>query len=199
VLKSFHILLVLLMTMATATVAYADDDLQAIYDQMKPSIGMTADFKQIKTITVLSRPLVSQGAIHVVDGETISWHQDLPYIMMMKFTSQGIIECLDDCKGEAPTVSNNPFVTALSQAFIGLLAGSPEKLETYFDLSVSEHSQANWKLLLAPNDAILSGFIKHISITGDEHLQSLIILEMSGDKTLLTFSNHQHVTGVEPK
>jgi hypothetical protein len=117
----------------------------------------------------------------------------------MNFTPKGIIECLDDCKSKIPATISNPFVTALSQAFISLLVGSPKQLESYFDIKVEEQRQEGWQLSLTSIDPMLSDVIKQINLTGDQYLRSLHIFEMNGDHTLLTFSNHHTTVSAMPE
>jgi hypothetical protein len=202
VLKLLIILLQSLLFAVSAHTAARENlgegDLKALYDQMEPSIGIIFEFKQVKNISALSRPLVSKGTVHVVDSDTVNWHQTLPYSMMMSFTPKGMLECLHDCKGKTATGNSNPFAVTLSKAFIGLLTGAPEQIEVFFTINIEKNEQGSWQLSMAPVDPMLSGIIKEITLQGGQYLREVQIFEVSGDNTLMEFSNHHKSLNAEP-
>ncbi|MBT3887801.1 MAG: outer membrane lipoprotein carrier protein LolA [Nitrosomonadaceae bacterium] len=195
----FQILLFAVSVDTAARASLADGDLKALYYQMEPSIGIIFEFKQVKNISVLSRPLISNGTVYVVDSETVNWYQTSPYAMMMSFTPNGMMECLDVCNGKISAGNSNPFAITLSNAFIGLLAGSPEQLEAFFNVDIEKNEHGSWELSMTPLDPMLSGVIKEITLQGDQYLRSVKIFEINGDNTLMKFSNHHERSDVEPE
>ena len=193
----FQSLLFAVSADTAARASLADGDLKTLYDQMEPSIGIIFEFKQIKNISVLSRPLISKGKVYVVDSETVNWYQTSPYSMMMSFTPNGIKECFDVCNGKTSVGNSNPFAITLSNAFVGLLAGSPEQLEAFFNVDIEKNEQGSWQLSMTPVDPMLSGVIKEITLQGGQYLRAVKIFEISGDNTLMKFSNHHESSDVE--
>jgi len=200
----FKLLVILLQSLLFAVSSSAASktnldggDLKALYNQMESSIGIVSEFKQVKNISVLSRPLVSTGTVYVVASETVNWYQTSPYSMMMSFTPKGMIECLDVCKGTTATRNSNPFAITLSKAFIGLLTGSPEQLKIFFTINIEKNEQKGWQLSMTPIDPMLSGVIKKITLQGGQYLQAVKILEVSGDNTLIKFNNHHENLNVQ--
>lgn len=176
-----------------SSLALADDarleaELAQIATLLKPSIGVTADFIQERTIPVLSRPLLSEGHISIpLDGEVV-WAQDAPYAVVLKFTAEGMTEISPDGREH---VTENPMVSSMGQTFISLLSGDPATLSSHFIVNDAMADEVSWSMTLQPKDDLLRVAIQTIKISGRENIDAVTVFDTQGGNSHIAFSNYQ--------
>jgi|GEM_PF-2795881 len=184
--------LILVSFLSFSNLVLAEEDFATELDQIatlvKPSVGLTADFQQERTIPVLSRPLLSQGRISVPrDGEVV-WAQDTPYAVVLKFTAQGMTEIGPD---GTEHVADNPMVASMGRTFISLLSGDPAALSAHFIVVDAKADEVSWSMILRPKDDLLRVAIQTIEISGHENIDAVTILDAQGGKSSIAFSNYE--------
>lgn len=141
-------------------------------------------FVQEKTIPALSRVLISNGNIWLVENNTLIWHLQKPIVSTMVFSDSGIRQY--DSQGNLNMRSGDPLFSEFSSVFIRLLEGDFTALKDSFRIEMTcDDDVQRWELTLEPVAERFAAIIKEITLSGGETLQSLSFEEQRGDKTSL--------------
>ncbi|CAA0115394.1 Outer-membrane lipoprotein carrier protein [BD1-7 clade bacterium] len=188
--------LVLLTLLAASALLHANDSteqaLQTIESRLIQPAAIKGDFTQEKHLKVLTRPLNSSGYFIVVKGEGIIWQVNKPVASRLIITPE-----------ETRFSQANSARVAKSMQYIGgifnhVLAGDLNALEQQFSAKINHIDNAGWELVLTPNSAIMRKAITHITLRGDQLIESLTLNEATGDHTDIRFNNLKHY-GSAPK
>ena len=147
-----------------------------------------ADFKEEKVIKVLKRPLSSSGTLIFAGKSGLYRAAKTPFAEELLVNSAGIAQRDANGKIEKLDVEKAPLAQGFIDAFLLVFSGDDKALPAAFDLYFDGDVDA-WTLGLVPKKKPLSRFISHLIVTGKKGvLESLVILEVNGDKTTTRFS-----------
>ena len=152
---------------------------------------LQAEFKQLKTIKVLSRPLTSKGVIWKTVDSTIIWQTQQPFVSTLVLSQSNILRFNN--KHQLKAASTQAKVKAIeqemSQLFFNVFSGNLAELEKSFEQTLSCDAGL-WSLVLTPKDEKLKNILLSISLKGASTLNSISFQEKRGDITDITL-NHQ--------
>ena len=85
-------------------------------------------------------------------------------------------------------VSGNLVYLAMAQAIESVFSGDFSQVDTVFDAFFIEND-GKWVIGLVPVDETIASFVGSITITGDRTLESVTMVETSGDSILYEFAD----------
>jgi len=162
---------------------FAASELQdKIFSKAKETKSMTSVFIQKRQLSVLPLPLVSKGTFRYHHETGIVWETQEPIQSRIIITKRGI-QTEDKYSGTKTEGSSQ-----LSEILLSFFSGDSVALERYFSIRVKGNAK-QWNLLLEPINNLVAAQIALISIEGRESVESLYIVESSGDYSNLEFSS----------
>lgn len=175
--------------MVTASVSdMKPEAFEDIVEMMSKNSKLCADFEQEKKIKALNRPLVSTGRFVYLLERGVLWQVQSPILSQVLIKEAEIVKWGDNGMAKRLSFRQSPWFHSLTQVFFSVFAGDINGLKAVFmirRLSVAE----GWALNLTPKDLDLSIAIGSIHITGNEFVESITIVEKSGDLTKINFSD----------
>jgi outer membrane lipoprotein-sorting protein len=158
--------------------------------------GLTLRFHEVKTIALLSSPIVTDGTIAYARPGRLARRSGSQTVLI----DGTALRMSDGGREQRIDLASQPIVRSFVDSFVQLLAGDREALERSYTLSFSVDA-GSWTLTLRPRAAPLTQFLTDIVFHGHgDDLQSMTMTEVSGDVTTTTFSDvddHHHFTPAE--
>ena len=179
--------LAILVSLPAAS-ARASDALSDIHRLLSKNALICADFKQEKSLKVLTRPIVSKGRLVFVSGKGVLWQVREPYATQFLVKSDALIKWGDDGQPQRLSLGQAPVFRSLSQVFLAVFSGSTGSLKETFEI-LSRFNEGRWQLSLVPRDSDFAKIIARIGVTGQNYVEQIDIEEGRGDKTLIRFGN----------
>jgi hypothetical protein len=147
-------------------------------------------FTQSKTLQMFNQPLISKGHFLLEQEQGLFWQQLEPFPVSLVLVKDKLSQ---QYGGQAPEViaaKDNPMVFYFTHLFLSLFKGEMADLTEQFDMQLSEEN-AHWSLLLTPKAAPLNSVFSSIAISGSEFIDLLVLTELSGDISQISFSRQQ--------
>lgn len=155
-------------------------ELEAIASGLASSSSVSGTFVQEKTLTVLPNPLLSNGVFSFSEQEGMEWRTLSPIEHRLTIAPDGSLRASDRVQP--------PAMKELGGLFSALLKGDFGALSKYFEIEVLSHTGTSWEVRLTPSDSLLSHVFSHIHLKGGAQIDQIVLLEASGNKTLITLS-----------
>ncbi len=190
VFKSF-IMSVCLSLMATTSVLAQVTDLTSLQAQLQQSPIVRGDFTQSRTLAMFEQPLVSEGSFLLERQHGLLWQQNTPFPVNLVLTQDKLRQTFANQPAQVITAKENPMAFYFSKIFLSVFHGDTEQLQSQFDLQFSPQN-GHWQLVLTPKEAPLNAVFKSIVLQGNQDIDSLVLQEVRGDKTEITFTNQTH-------
>lgn len=190
VFKSF-IMSVCLSLMATTSVLAQVTDLTSLQAQLQQSPIVRGDFTQSRTLAMFEQPLVSEGSFLLERQHGLLWQQNTPFPVNLVLTQDKLRQTFANQPAQVITAKENPMAFYFSKIFLSVFHGDTEQLQSQFDLQFSLQNE-HWQLVLTPKEAPLNAVFKSIVLQGNQDIDSLVLEEIRGDKTEITFTNQTH-------
>lgn len=190
VFKSF-IMSVCLSLMATTSVLAQVTDLTSLQAQLQQSPIVRGDFTQSRTLAMFEQPLVSEGSFLLERQHGLLWQQNTPFPVNLVLTQDKLRQTFANQPAQVITAKENPMAFYFSKIFLSVFHGDTEQLQSQFDLQFSPQKE-HWQLVLTPKEAPLNAVFKSIVLQGNQDIDSLVLEEIRGDKTEITFTNQTH-------
>lgn len=171
----------------SVTAEVSDPGLAAMTERLSRSEVLRADFRQEKTLQVLSRPLVSQGKLVFAAGEGVLWHVLAPYEVFVLLKPDEVVEWSTEGEKRRLDTGSNPVFRALTDVIMATLSGDSQSLQRHFDLSPIP-SETGWRLSLRPKSKDLGAVVADIQVFGDRFVEGVQVTEAKGDTTAIQFS-----------
>jgi len=174
---------------ATAPIAAAqsaattsDWDLPQLMQELAQVKSASAQFTEWKTMHVLSAPIQTSGTLGYVAPDHMQKITRTP--VSEKFVLEGDTITLSggpDNQVHTFSVAEYPQIGGLVEGIRATLAGDLPTLKRYYTVQLSG-SAAHWQLLLQPNDAELTRFVKWIRIRGSgDRIEAVATKSSDGD------------------
>ncbi|GAA4346682.1 outer membrane lipoprotein carrier protein LolA [Kangiella taiwanensis] len=145
------------------------------------------EFKQLKTVAVLTQPLKSSGYLLLADNDRVVWQTQKPIKSTTVIGPNSFKQYnKQDEAISAPANSNNQTSQLISSTFLSILSGDFEELNTNFDV-IAICKSSGWSLNLTSTHSDIQRVIKHIEVSGNTSIQRLTFTEANGDITQITF------------
>ena len=176
-------------------------ELQRMFNaEGKNKDALEAAFEQTRTIAVLTHPLVSSGRFYFFPGKGICWDTRKPLQSIYLITENEII--LKNSRGHETRIPQRkiPQLASMMQTMDELFSGSAEGLAQQFNLFLLKGEDDRWQLGLVPSRKKLQTMMSRIQIEGQgRYVSRFMLVENTGDKTDIVFSDHQALASPLPK
>jgi outer membrane lipoprotein-sorting protein len=145
-------------------------------------------FEQTKQLAGMKKPLVSSGRFCVVAGKGVLWRTLEPFPNTLHLKKDEIVHMQGERVSMRLDAAKEPTVRMINGVLFSLLAGDLGQLETLFEVDGSM-TDGGWKVALKARSAALARAIGAISLDGAAYVRSIHMVEESGDKTDIVFSD----------
>ena len=151
---------------------------------------MRGDFVQHKQMKMFKQPLLSSGHFLLDNKNGLIWQQESPFPVALVLVKDKLKQQISKQPAQIILAKDNPMVFYFSHLFLSLFKGDIKQLEQQFSLTLSGSSE-QWQLQLTPKSAPLNRIFEHIDISGAKYINQLKLVELSGDSSLLDFSQQR--------
>jgi hypothetical protein len=144
-------------------------------------------FEQTKQLAGMKKPLASSGRFCVVAGKGVLWRTLKPFANTLRLTRDEIVHLQGDRVAMRLDASQEPTVRMINGVLFSLLAGDLGQLESLFEVDGSAAADS-WKVALKARSPALARAIGAISLDGGAYVRNIHMVEQSGDRTDIVFS-----------
>lgn len=161
-----------------------------VHQLLSAQPAQRARFEQEKQVEGLAQPLKSSGELLLVRGQGLWWHQQAPFELALSLTERRMSQRV----GQEPAqVIDNPQLLEFSSMLLALFGSDERALARYFALDFRS-DEGGWSLVMTPLAAPLDKVFAHLTLSGGERLDRLVIADRQGDETRIRFSRWQGVS-----
>ena len=143
-------------------------------------------FDQTKTLAGMKRPLASMGRFCVIAGKGVLWRTLKPFPNTLRLTRDEIVHYQGERVAMRLAAAQEPTVRTINSVLFSLLAGDLAQLDTLFEVDGSING--TWKVNLKARAPALAKAIGAISLEGGAYVKNITMVEASGDRTDIVFS-----------
>jgi hypothetical protein len=158
--------------------------------------GVEARFREEKQIALLDAPLISEGRLSFVGGDTPRLLRRTESPSASTVLIGGDRLTFHDGRRRRELDLNGPSGALLRnfvQSFLYLLAGDEAALRRLYDITLtprSEDAPQGWLMILVPRDEAMRRVLNEVRLSGrGVLLEQMQVLEASGDRTTTVFSD----------
>lgn len=166
-------------------------DLASLQTQLQRFDIVRGAFSQSRKIEMFAQPLTSQGTFVLDKQHGLLWQQSMPFPVTLVLTHDKLSQTFADQAPQTITAEQNPMAFYFSHIFLAVFHGDTERLEAEFAIGFSVRS-GQWTLVMTPKGAPLNAVFKHITLQGQQDVDSLSLQEVRGDNTEIRFSAQTH-------
>jgi outer membrane lipoprotein-sorting protein len=172
----------------------------------KLSLGqdIRGEFTQLRHLSVLKRPLSSQGRFIFSAVQGLVWQQTSPFSSTMILKDNQLIQI--DSRGKSKVLETqkqqNPLAQQLPELLQAIMSANVAALEQKFELYLKRTNEL-WYLGLKPRDALIQNALGTLVLSGDTQLRSLLMLtaadaqDQQGDSVSGDFTEIQFIDTVQ--
>jgi outer membrane lipoprotein-sorting protein len=182
-----RILATLLMSAACAA-SQAAAPIAKIQSMLAKPEQLCGRFEQTKQLAGMKKPLASSGRFCVVAGKGVLWRTLKPFPNTLRLTRDEIVNYQGDRVAMRLQATQEPTVRMINGVLFSLLAGDLGQLESLFEVDGSAGAD-EWKVALKAKSPALARAIGAISLDGGAYVRSIHMVEQSGDRTDIVFSD----------
>jgi outer membrane lipoprotein-sorting protein len=174
----------LLLNLITASISMAaspprlsnlnDPSFVAVKNQLSRSSLVTGKFQQTRTLTLLSKPLISSGTFSLSKNNGLHWEQLTPFVSKLFVTKKIIQQQMGSHPTTTLTQAQEPIIFSFSNIFLAVFHGDINHVQQYFHIYFSGNTK-EWKLALKPYSSPLNKAINSIELKGAKTIQSITI------------------------
>ena len=183
--KLFITFLFFLVSFSGLTQAVSLTELQ---DKLASHQLVRGQYKQVKNMQMFKQPLSSDGDFLLDQQQGLLWLQKQPFPVSLVLTKDRLSQRYSDQPAQIIEATDNPMVFYFSHLFLSLFKGDVKGLTAQFDMQIKDQD-GQWLLLLTPKSAPLDKVFMQISITGNEYIEELNLIELNGDSSTIQFLN----------
>lgn len=184
--KLFAILLSSLILLSSS--AFGHQELAEVRKKINIPNAFSGTFEQSKSFHDLPFPIVSSGQFHFSSTSGLHWEIHSPIESKLTITKSELVQYEGDREIFRLDGKEEPSAALILQLFYAVFSGNWEMLSAHFVPKVSFSSNF-WRIKLLPKSEPLSSFASELELAGSTHLDKFSISEISGDKTVIVFSN----------
>lgn len=159
----------------------------------RPAV-LRANFTQTKTVTALTRPLVTSGRLVYAHEHGILWKIERPYRLTYVLDDKGVAE-LDANGARRVQNSQGAGLQHVSRIFRALIEADLQALGQYFEPTAREQGR-RWEIELAPRSVLRSVF-KNVVVRGGRFVDEVSFAETNGDTMIIRFLDIQEALTLE--
>lgn len=168
--------------------------LDRLFASLRAVENFDAAFREEKKLTLLVKPLKSEGTIYFEREHGLARHARTPKVQKLRLTETSLT-LWNGSRTEEVKLDQSRDLSALALSFPRLLRGDNKGLAVTFDIKMQGNEGGWWGLSLVPKDASLRRMLTRITVVGQrDTVQSVSVDEPNGDRTRTTFSDvHKNV------
>lgn len=145
-------------------------------------------FDQTKRLAGMKKPLLSTGRFCVVAGKGVLWRTLKPFPNTLRLKRDEIVHLQGERVAMRLDASQEPTVRMINGVLFSLLGGDLAQLDSLFEVDGSVSGDA-WKVALKARNAALARAVGAIALEGGAYVRSIQMVEDSGDRTEIVFSD----------
>ena len=177
------------MALGAKPAATAPVDIDALLAGLAKAPGLYARFREVKHITLLQQPLVSEGSIYFAPPARFARIAEKPIASTVIIDGNQLQFGSADSQ-ESMNLGTNPVARLFADAFVMLLSGNRAGLEKIFKMQLAPAAGNEWRLTLTPRVAPMDKMIKKLEVRGRGlNVDELDVHEASGDWTETKFTD----------
>lgn len=158
-----------------------------INERLAKTEVIRSNYVEVKTLTVLRRPLRSKGRLVFCVGRGMHRVMTEPFMKEWIITPSKITQRHADGEIEYLDLSALPVARAFVDAFLKVASGDVTSLRSDFHLYFRGDAE-NWTMGFVPRKEPMNVVIASMVLTGHGALlESLVVLETNGDRTETAF------------
>jgi outer membrane lipoprotein-sorting protein len=173
---------------AASTPASAAAPIARIQAMLAKPDQLCGRFEQTKQLAGMKKPLVSNGRFCVVAGKGVLWRTLKPFPNTLRLTRDEIVHLQGERVAMRLDASQEPTVRMINGVLFSLLGGDLGQLESLFEVDGSAAADS-WKVALKARSPALARAIGTISLDGGAYVRNIHMVEQSGDRTDIVFSD----------
>jgi outer membrane lipoprotein-sorting protein len=179
----------LLALLAAAAAQPADSlTLEQLMEGMASASGVAAKFREVKEVSLLSRPLETRGELYFVPPDRMARLTTEPSRAWLIVDGERV-QLGDETGVEPIDLTGDPMASLFVENFVVLFRGDLDALRARYDVSFEARGDA-WTLTLVPSRAPVDRFIESITLRGDARLmREMRVLEKDGDRVHTLFED----------
>lgn len=169
-----------------------DDFKKNLSEKTATTNTITAEFKQEKFMSILSKELISNGIILFKSPNKVKWSYEKPYLYDIILNGKEII-INDDGKVNAFSVGSSKMFSEMNQLIVNSVQGNVLD-DTRFDITYFKNDLLYLCKLTPNKNNQLGTFLKEIHVYFDNQNYSVAqikLVEPEGDYTQISFVNKQ--------
>jgi hypothetical protein len=172
---------------ATSTACAAPAPIAKIEAMLARPGQMCGRFDQTKQLAGMKRPLASNGRFCVVAGKGVLWRTLKPFPNTLRLTRDEIVTYQGERVAMRLEARQEPTVRMINSVLFAMLGGDLKQLETLFEIDGS--IDTDWRVALKARQPGLAKAVGAISLDGATYVKNIHIVEASGDRTDIVFSD----------
>ena len=157
---------------------------QTVMQEMQSNDIVQGQFGQSKHLKILKKPIQSSGTFTYVRHSGLIWHTEKPLPATIVIQGQDIYRVQDGQKNLLVKDKQQ----GISAILLHIMSGNLTSLNNIFDIDAS-NTNKGWLMALTPkkgNDAYL---FSKIELTGQQHINRVILTEPQGSQTVIILSD----------
>lgn len=189
--KLFKMVLLTYLLAAMPARAIADSQevlLHKIKKQLCEFKNISGNFRQNRFVKSADLYLESKGGFSFNLASELVWHQKEPFIQDLTMTKEAIRQ--EGSDGTISTISKEqqPQLFGFSNVLLSIFTGDEKVLKDNFEYTVTIEKK-RWNMKLVAKDQLFKKIISEITVAGDRFINSVTILEKSGNKLQIYLSD----------
>ncbi len=165
--------------------------LQSLLTRMAAMPGLSARFHEEKHMALLAVPLTNEGTLHFARGVGLVRHTEAPAASTVLIRGEQLSVGTGSERRDID-LGQNPVVRLFVDSILKIYAGDGPALERMYTMQFTPGPGDLWGLRLVPKLSPMDKIIAEIELTGRGlALQTMKIVEKSGDETTTSFSSVQ--------
>lgn len=173
----------------------ADQPADALLARLHQPAVLRGQFVQSRQIAGFKRPVESSGDFVVARNRGLLWHTVKPFESLLSVSRErlrvtngaGATETTLDARRE-------PMLRTINDILQSVVVADVAALRARFDIDIRLIGAGGWELALQPKDATLRARFTDIQLAGGAHVQSVRLVEASGDVTSVRFEDQREDT-----
>jgi hypothetical protein len=145
-------------------------------------------FEQNKQLAGMKKPLASSGRFCVVAGKGVLWRTLKPFPNTLRLSRDEIVQLQGERVAMRMEASREPTVRMINGVLFSLLSGDLGQLDSLFEVDGTAADGA-WKVTLKARNPALARAIGTLALEGGAYVRTIHMVEDSGDRTDIVFSD----------
>jgi hypothetical protein len=145
-------------------------------------------FEQNKQLAGMKKPLASSGRFCVVAGKGVLWRTLKPFPNTLRLSRDEIVQLQGERVAMRMEASREPTVRMINGVLFSLLSGDLGQLDSLFEVDGTV-ADSTWKVTLKARNPALARAIGTLALEGGAYVRTIHMVEDSGDRTDIVFSD----------